>query len=131
MTSQRKKHAYNYELFMEVRGRGRAAYRLLAAWKRLVKITPMLRSCLVEVTLNSGRGRARAKRHQLVQVILDNSYLGSERIVDDTTSDAARKLAALGMAQLRIELEPLTEPERTTRDSTKMILTIHHALFDG
>ncbi|KAF6815188.1 nonribosomal peptide synthase [Colletotrichum sojae] len=133
LTSQRKKHAYNYELVMEVGGKG-AAYRLLAAWKRLVEITPMLRSCLVEIALESGRGRARAKHHQLVQVILDNSYLGSENIVDYTTSDAARKLAALGMAQFRIDIEPptLTESERlTTEDSIKMILTLHHALFDG
>ncbi|KAF6815606.1 hypothetical protein CMUS01_12420 [Colletotrichum musicola] len=133
VTSQRKKHAYNYELVIEVEGKG-AAYRLLAAWKRLVEITPMLRSCLVEITLEFGRGRARAKSHQLVQVILDNSYLVSENIVDDTASDAAWKLAALGMAQLRIQLEPLalTEPEvRSTQDSIKMILTLHHALFDG
>lgn len=131
--SQRQKNAYNYELVMEAKEE--AVGRLCAAWARLVKMTPMLRSCLVLTAEEDGRGRARGKRHRLLQVVLCDSYLESERTVGGTQSEAARRLAALGMAWFQIEsgISPTkSEQTRVTRQSsTKITLRLHHALFDG
>ncbi|KAK6222204.1 non-ribosomal peptide synthetase [Colletotrichum tabaci] len=131
--SQRQKNAYNYELVMDVKKE--AVGRLCAAWARLVKMTPMLRSCLVLTTEKDGRGWARGKRHRLLQVVLCDSYLESERTVGGTQSEAARRLAALGMAWFQIESgssPTKSEQTRATRQSsTKMTLRLHHALFDG
>ncbi|KAK2042429.1 hypothetical protein LZ31DRAFT_632713 [Colletotrichum somersetense] len=90
----------------------------------------MLRSCLVMATVAYEDGHLKTQQ-ELFQVILSNDYLASKNIMDDTNSDTKQKLAALGMFQFQMYPQPVKYTERAPLKSTKIKVSMQHALFDG
>lgn len=104
--------AYTYELVLEARSS--SMENLKAAWRELVRSTPMLRSCLAVL----------GSTNQLVQVVLREN--GNR--LDEILENASKQSENSGLSQLIFSFAPKSFASGGTFKAT---LRIHHALFDG